>query len=235
MADGITSTLRRRVRASGRRYWTTAELRGDHDGNSSALRVAISRLVNDGELRRVRRGVYWHGGRMSDGRLATKPVRSAATTARALVDGVTFGAAEWQATNALGLSTQLAAMETIAVSGRPPRPVPGIKFIDRSGRKGRNHFSLSEREVTFLEALDGWDRFVEVPGQEAVDRLVGVLNDGSVRSTALARASSTEPAAVRERLRLVLEAAGRTADARSVPRAVDKRTRDRALLGLRLD
>lgn len=84
-------------------------------------------------------------------------------------------------------------------------------------------------EVTILEALEGWDHYVELPAKEATARFVELLGRDEVRTMALARASDTEPAKVRERLRALLHIGGWHAAAQRVSRAVDERTREKAL------
>jgi len=59
-----------------------------------------------------------------------------------------------------------------------------------------------------LEVLDSWEAVVEIAASQALERLGAMLSDGTVRPEQLAKAAATEPARVRERLRLVLEFAG---------------------------
>ena len=84
-------------------------------------------------------------------------------------------------------------------------------------------------EVTFLEALEGWDRYVEADGATALDRFAELLDREDIRVERLVRASRTEPPVVRERLRAVLRHGGYEEQAAKVPAARDPRTRARAL------
>ena len=72
----------------------------------------------------------------------------------------------------------------------------------------------ASRSSTAARFADGWERYVEVDGPTALARFAGVLARDEVRVDRLVAASSTEPAAVRERLRAVLLARGSTASAR---------------------
>ena len=67
-----------------------------------------------------------------------------------------------------------------------------------------------------LEVLDSWEAVVEIGASEALARLGGILRDGTVRPERLAKAAATEPARVRERLRLLLEFAGEASLANGV-------------------
>jgi hypothetical protein len=88
---------------------------------------------------------------------------------------------------------------------------------------------LNSVEVALLEALEGWERFVEIPAPEARSRLLGLLESGEVSSGRLVRASETEPAVVRERLRNLLLADGLIEEAGKIPPAVTDDVRDRAI------
>lgn len=228
MTESVATRLARRIRASGRRHWTVDELRDD-DSSSAAVQSAIQRLVKQGELRRVRRGLYWHAGSLNDARVRERRVRSDGAAARALLVDRPHGASGWQAANVLGLSTQVSPVEVIAVAGRPPRPVRGVRFVDRSARRRRRDQRLGELEVTLLEAIEGWERYVELPSDAAAARFLELLGSPEVRRRSLALAARTEPPAVRERLRALLERGGWHKEAALVPRAVDPRTRARAL------
>jgi hypothetical protein len=140
-----------------------------------------------------------------------------------------MGLSGWHAANALGLSTQVSPTEVLAVTTRPPRPIAGVRFVDRSARRGRRAQGLREIEITILEAVEGWDRYVELDADSAIARFVELLRDPHVRVRSMALASRTEPPAVRERFRALLELGGWTDEAANVPRAADGRTRERAL------
>lgn len=140
-----------------------------------------------------------------------------------------IGATGWHATNLLGLSTQVSPIEMLAVTHRRPRGFDGVKVVTRTARTGRRDARLNDLEVTFLEALEGWDRYVEVKSPVALRRFVELLNSNEVRVERLVQASGTEPPAVRERLRAVLAHGGFDGAAEKVSGARDPRTRSRAL------
>lgn len=223
----IAKRVRQRVLRSRDRLWMVEDfddLQRQTD-SYSAVNNELRRLVARGELVRVRRGVYWRGTKSRFGMLrapAADVVRKTISTDDAL------GATGWHATNLLGLSTQVSPVETLAVTHRLPEGLP-TTVASRTARRGRRDEKLNGLEVTLLEALEGWDRYVETDSATALDRFDQLLGLDGIRVDRLVRASRTEPPVVRERLRAILQHAGYEADADGVPRARDPRTRERAL------
>jgi hypothetical protein len=193
-----------------------------------AVRLELGRLAKKGEIARVRRGVYWRGRQTRFG--MSPPERT--DLVREIFRGEAVGATGWYATNLLGLSTQVAPAEAFAVTMRPPTSLGRVQVVDRSSRKARRTAHLTDLEVTFLEALEGWERYVEVDLQTATDRFISLVRHGQVRADRLVRASKTEPPVVRERLRWLLHRAGLASLAEKVEGARDPRTRERALASI---
>lgn len=221
-ASSTAAQVRSRVLRGGERLWRVE----DFNGPTSAVGNELRRLVARGELRRVRRGVYWRGNRSRFG-MSPAPQGDAL---RAIVGpDEAIGATGWHATNLLGLSTQVAPVEAVAVTRRRPTGLSRLDVVSRAARSGRRKAKLTGLEVTFLEVLDGWERYVEVDAAMALERLRELLTRSDIRVTHLVQASETEPAAVRERLRAVLRHAGYERQADRVPPARDPRTRARAL------
>jgi hypothetical protein len=81
-------------------------------------------------------------------------------------DSEAIGAAGWYATSVLGLSTQVSPTPVVAVTQRPPTGLRGVRLVNRASRVGRRRAKLNEIEVTLLEALEGWDRYVELDRSE---------------------------------------------------------------------
>jgi hypothetical protein len=140
-----------------------------------------------------------------------------------------IGATGWQAAKALGLSTQVSPIEALAVTRRRIEGLGNVQIVSRAGRSARREAKLNGLEVTLLEVLEGWDRYVEADSATALRRLGGLLAGEDVRIDRLLQASRTEPPAVRERLRALLRHAGYDEQAQTIARARDPRTRERAL------
>ncbi|HVY78666.1 MAG TPA: hypothetical protein VG898_09195 [Solirubrobacterales bacterium] len=219
--ESTASSVRRRVLASRDRIWRTQ----DFDGSRDAVQAELRRLVRTGELERIRRSVYWRGRKTRFG----PTVADEGKALRKLLGRAGVGAAGWYATNLLGLSTQVAPTEMLAITGRPPAGFSHLRLVDRSRRVGRHDARLNDLEITFLEALEGWDKYVERNPVAATDRFQELLRGGEVRISRLVQAAATEPAVVRERLRRLLVEGGWQAEAARVEGARSDSARRRAL------
>lgn len=192
--------------------------------------MELGRLADAGELERIRRGVYWRGRETRFGMNAASAVQALREVAG---DREAVGAAGWYATNLLGLSTQVAPEPVVSITARPPTGLRGVRVINRTSRSGRREARLNDVEVTLLEALEGWDRYIELGSAEALQRFVDVVRRPEIRLDRLVRAAKTESSTVRERLRAVLEAGGWDEQARKIDRArsVSGQARARRVLG----
>lgn len=209
---GVTDKVRAKVtKGPTGRFWTARDL--EDFGEPIQVDRALAQLTNQGDLRRVRRGLYWRGRQTPFG--MSRPATSAVVSAVVGDKGV--GPAGLSAANDLGLTTQVPARDVVAVPHRVPRPVPQVRFVDRSGRRGRVIAGLIPVEVALLEVLGDWDRVVELDDDSAQRRVVGLVTSGAVRVDKLVRAARDEPAAVRGRLRGLLDAAGEQDAASRVP------------------
>jgi len=222
MEDSTAAEVRRRVLGSGDRFWHVAQFHGP----AHAVALELRRLVQAGELERVRRGTYWRGRKSRFGRTAPAAIQA---LRRVVARSEAVGAAGWYATNLLGLSTQVSPVPVVSVTARPPEGLHGVRLIDRSARRGRRDARLNVTEVTILEALDGWDRYVELDRRAAMKRFIQLLGTPEVRIDRLVRASSTESPRVRERLRAVLSAGGWADEAGEVQAARSRSSREGAL------
>lgn len=222
-ATNVTADVRKRVLRSRNRFWRPEEFAG----SPKAVAKALSRLTSAGELRRVRRGLYWRGTPTRLG-MAPPPIGRLVDE---VVDEPGIGPAELSAALALGLTTQVPRIETIAVPGRAPRDARGVRFVSRNASTRRRDERLRPTEVALLEALRGWEGLVEVPSTEALDRIDLLARDGTLRVDRVVRASTTEPPRVRERLRRLLTALNRP-EAERVPEARSELVRQDVNFGL---
>jgi hypothetical protein len=204
--------VRDKVLAGSRdRFWSADDLKGA--GDALTVDRALAQLANQDDLRRVRRGLYWRGRQTPFG--MSRPSSADLVSAVVGVKGV--GPAGLSAANDLGLTTQVPAVDIVAVPKRAPRAVSRVRFVDRSARSGRITAGLGATEVALLEVLGDWVRLVELDDDAARRRMVGLVQSGAVSVNKLVRAAPQEPPAVRGRLRGLLDAAGEHQAALRVP------------------
>ncbi len=205
----VAAGVREKVLASRDRFWRPADF---NSYSSDAVVHALDRLVRRDELRHVRRGLYWRGTRTPLG-MAPPPV---SRLAKELSPGSGSGPAGLSAALELGLSTQVPRRTVIAVPTRAPAGTDTLRFVSRAASTGRK--GLQRSEVALLEALRDWDRLVESPAA-ATGRIAGLVSSGDIRADRVAKASTREPARVRERLRGLLNDIGKPEAAATIPPA----------------
>src|SRR5580700_4321999 len=120
----IAAAVREKVASCRDCFWRPS----DFNASPEAVSKTLSRLAEAGELRRVRRGLYWRGTPTRLGMAPPPPERLAGE----VVGGSGTGPGEWSAALALGLSTQVPRRETIAVPGRAPCDPGAIHFVSRA-------------------------------------------------------------------------------------------------------
>jgi len=215
---------RQEILASRERFWTPADLQL----TDSTAHHLLGDLTTRGELRRVRRGLYWRGVTTPLG--MTPPSNEQLLTRLAPGPGV--GPAGLSAANHLRLSTQVPRRAHVAVPERAPSDVATLTFVSRPARTARITARLTPTEVALLEVLDAWDRVVELPGGQAAAHLTRLLRDDDTLAAQLTAAAPTEPGRTRARLAALLDASGHPALAAQVP-PPDPRTGSAALASLR--
>ena len=215
-------TVARRIGRGRNRFYRAS----DFSGSRSAVEKALSRLVEHGELLRVRNGLYWRGSETPLGMSPPNPREVVSVYA----EGLPVGPAGVSAANYLGLTTQVPRLPEYAAPAIVP-DIDRIRIHRRAGRRAeaRRLARLAVAEVAFLEVLDAWERVVELSPNEAIARLVAAFDDGTVDVSKIVRAARHEPARSRERLRLLLERSGRGDAAREVPAASSASIRFKAL------
>jgi hypothetical protein len=211
---------RERILRSRNQFWRPEDLAG----TPSTKQHLLASLVGEGELRRIRRGLYWRGTK--------SPLGMAPPTTDALIQelapGPGVGPAGLYAANLLRLSTQVPRRAEIAVPTRAPDDLGNIRFVARPARAARATAGLNQTEVALLEVLASWESVIELPPEDAWARLLEIVASGSARTERIARAARTEPASTRARLRVLLRAAGHNNLADQIPEP-DQRTRAAAI------
>ncbi len=221
-SDSIAAKVRTKVLKSKDRFWHVH----DFDGQPKAVDMAMLRLADERELERVRRGIYWRGHKTRWGMTPPPPI---AAVREVIGERESVGASGWSATNSVGISTQVPAVATVAITSRLPTGIPNVQLVSRAQRTGRREARLTDSESTFLEALEGWGTYSDVPPDVAVKRLISYMGQASVDASKLVKASPTEPVAVRERLKYLLGEAGMKVEADRIDGARSEGARRRAL------
>ena len=149
-------------------------------GPTEAVEAELGRLTKQGELRRVRKGLYWKGPKTRFGIAAPDPAEVALEVAGRGAGPAGIAAASW-----LGLTTQIAGRPIIAVPGRTPMGVPGTQFCSRPPI--RRELGLRPLEVAVLEVLRDWPMSVEVGWDDVVIRIHRLAESGEIRPTVIAK------------------------------------------------
>lgn len=158
----------------------------DVPGTTSAVETALSRLsVPDGPIERVRQGLYWKKPPAT----AFGTARPDPTAAAFVAAGPGSGLAGASAANALGWSTQVSYLPTIAVVGRPPKGLRGVQFTSRSNP---HRIGLSRLEVTLLEALRDFPNYSELSWSDVRALVQRLVDDNRVDLVKVAAVAASE-------------------------------------------
>jgi hypothetical protein len=158
--------------------------RDDFEGSDRAVETALSRLAAAGELVRVRRGLYWRGGKTRFGMTRPSPLETALA-----VGGPGAGPAGVAAARMLGLTSQVPATVQVAVAGKVPDALPGVRFCSRPFT--RRERRLRPLEVAVLELLRDPDA-AEHSWRDVRSRVEELIAEGKVRQELLAQEVAQE-------------------------------------------
>jgi predicted transcriptional regulator of viral defense system len=193
----VATEVRRRVIAGGERHWTHADL---GDLPAGAVAHALSRLATAGELRRIRKGLYYRAKETVLG-----PSLPSATAALASTFSAPLHPSGLTAANVLGLTTQNPAHGEFAT---PAAAGPGVlSGATVHTRRPHARYELGNEDGALLELLRDRARTSDLEPRETIQRLVSRLADPG-RFARLARAALSEP----PRVRAMLGALGELAD-----------------------
>jgi hypothetical protein len=163
----------------------------DFEGSTSAVETALSRLVRDGALRRVHRGLYWKGVRSRFGAGRPSPLAVGVE----LAGGRGVGPAGWSASHALGLSTQVPSLVQLSVAGRHAPSAPeGIRFHTRANL---DRLDLRFHEIALLEVLRDWPATADSDWTKLVRVVHDLESQELVDVDRVKRSSRDEPPRVR--------------------------------------
>ncbi len=136
-------------------------------GSNAARRNALSHAAADGDLIRVRNGLYYKGAKSRFG--MTRP--SSRDVAREVLGSEGVGPAGFSAARHLGLTTQVPAEMHLSFWGPIPDGIDGVRIHKRNNARRRY---LNESEIALLEVLrdpqtlveSGWDALLAVARRE---------------------------------------------------------------------
>jgi hypothetical protein len=193
--------IRSRIERGKERLWRFDDF---PDVPMSAVAQALSRLTRQGKLRRLSKGVYYHGRETAFGPSLPNPaaIRKLASRKR------TVFPAGIAAANLLGFTTQTAGRGEVATSGfRLPRKLLGHDTVVHT-RRPEAWAGLSDEEAALLDFLRRGGRTSELPPNETVRRLIALFRHPK-RFERLLRVADTEPPRVRAMLGAIGEESGR--------------------------
>ena len=183
MRGSIAERVASHVAALSQRSFVTVR---DVDGSRSAVESAFSRMAADGDILRIRKGLYWKGATTS---LGMSPPRVEEVALQ--LGGPGSGPAGVAAAHWLGLTTQVPATYLAAVPARVPAPWQGVRFTQRP--IDRLIHSLTPSEVAVLEVLRAGPAVVETAWEELPGVIARLAASRTVRLEVLDEAVETEP------------------------------------------
>lgn len=176
----VAAQIRDVVAGAERRSFLRAR---DLHGSRAAVESELSRLTRQGELVRVRKGLYYRPP--ARGRRSPPPLEAGLAIA-----GRGAGPAGVSAARLFGLTTQVPGVETVAVPGRPPAGRGTIRFVARS--YDRRELDLDPYEVGLLEVLRDFDRVSEEPFERLVDVVRETADSDRIRLDRVEHAAEQE-------------------------------------------
>ncbi|WP_373069915.1 hypothetical protein [Gemmatimonas sp.] len=175
---------------------------GEIPGPRRAVECEMFRLASKGEVIRVRKGLYWKGPSTRVGMPLPRAYDIALEVA-----GPGAGPAELSAAHVLGLTTQVPAFEVVAVPGRCPAPVDGIRFVSRSIE--RRFGALRPLEVAVLEVFRQGPAVVEGPWSKVRRCVSSLAEQDGIRVEMIAEQVAIEHhVGVRERWSVLADSLG---------------------------
>lgn len=188
-ARSAASLVRRRIEGSGARFWKHEDFK---DLPPAAVATTLSRLAQEGVLRRTSKGVYYRPVLTMLGPSVAGASAAAAHTLKAPLHPAGLTAA-----NVLGLSTQNPGLPEYATTA-PSVPSALRRAVVHPGRPPQRA-GLSAEDGAILETLRERAHSSDLPPDETAKRLLRLLAEEK-RFSRLAKAALAEPPRVRAML-----------------------------------
>ncbi len=189
-------SVRARIERGGERLWRMEDF---SDLPSMPVAQALSRLTKVGFIQRLSKGTYYKAGQSAFGKTRpnTAAIRNLANRGRALFPSGTAAA------NLLGFTTQAAARGELSTSSASvPRKLIGADAIVHT-RRPEAWRNLNETEAAILDFIRHGGRTGELPPDETLKRMYGLLSKQKTFAHLLEAAPSEPP-----RARAILGALG---------------------------
>jgi hypothetical protein len=209
--DSIAQKIQKRIlKGGGDRLWSFRDFVDIDPLAPMAVAAALSRLSRGGELRRIRRGLYYRPKKTAFGESQPNPE----SVVKMLLQN--RNSVRTHEFNRLGLTNQMSGALTNAASRTTRlKGVEGValRFVKRplSEQKG-----IRDDERTVLDALRGIDTIPDTTPAGVIARIKLLIKRGQFDFDCLARFASTEPPRVRALLGAI------SADAGVAPDKLDK-------------
>lgn len=214
--DSAANAIRSRILRGGTdRLWTYADFPGV---DRHPLAATLSRLAKSGELKRVRRGVYYRPGKSIFGEL--KPDPTALTDAVLRARGEPVMPSGIGAYNRFGLTTQVSGVVSRATLNRiPENSVPGVRLF-ASMRPLDKQKGIRAEERTALDALRDITRIPDAHPTDVVRRIGALIRTGDLDFSRLGRYARAEPPRVRALLGALGDMLRRANEGHRIPLSV---------------
>lgn len=183
--DSNAAKIRKKVLTSQNRFWGADEFQGDR----KLISKTLGRLTDAGELKRLRRGLYWRGPAAPDPEQALNRLSGCPAIGPAAESAVS-----------LMIGEEGKPPLTLSIPERAPTGTPdNMIVIDRSSHWARRYRRLNRWEIALLEALDQYPKTSSKRREKLDASIPGIVSDSPdrFRSAKLAAAAETESAAVR--------------------------------------
>jgi hypothetical protein len=201
-SNRVMATVRRRIERGGERLWRLEDFR---DLPSAAVAQALSRLMRQGELDRLSKGIYYRARDTALGKSRPNPAAISKLASRrktVFPSGIT-------AASLLGFTTQTARRNEVATSALSlPRKLVGSNTVIHA-RRPEAWAGLSESDAALLDFLRRAGRTSELPAADTVHRTLKVFSQKGCFERLL-RVASSEPPRVRAMMGAIGEELGKS-------------------------
>lgn len=200
--SSVAEQIRRKIEEQGEGYWQYAHF---CDLPTAAVSKALSRLVQEGFLERVSKGLYYHPRVTRFGR--TLPCRG---DIQQLATKHNLRPAGLSAASLLGFTTQNAVHGEFATSAHSvPRTLIGDRAIIHT-RRPSSWNDLSATDAALLDFLRSRGKLSELSPTQTKRRLLDYFQDSDDRFNLLAEVAQTEPPRVRAMLGAIGQELGKS-------------------------